>query len=80
MIEKVNKFHLDRNGVDLIVDDKIYVQVKPSLFFYGDSNPGLIRDRQKLIQQANRYGNHFFVMVYKSNTDEFDPHPYRVEE
>ena len=71
---------LDRKGVDLIVDDKFYIQVKPHFFFLGNNNLGLIRDRQKMINQAKTFGKRYFVVVYESNTDNFDPHPYRVEE
>ena len=34
----------------------------------------------QMINQAKAFGKRYFVVVYESNTDNFDPHPYRVGE
>lgn len=69
---------LDRDGIDIIVDDTIKIQVKSSNFFRGNYNQGLIQDRIKLINQSKKFGN-YYVMVYKAGEYElFDPTAYRV--
>lgn len=68
---------LDRDGIDIIVDDDIKIQVKPSFFFKGDYNEGLLNDRIKLLNQAKKFDK-YYVMVYKSlEYDTFDPKAYR---
>ena len=69
---------LDAQGVDLIVDDKILLQVKPDIFFKGNSNRGLLTDRIKLYNQSLHFDN-YYVMIYKSRCyDTFDHTAYRV--
>lgn len=89
IIERLNQKHkaekasaeLDAKGIDIIVDDEYYIQVKPSNFFCGDgrSNIQLLNDRLKLLQQQQQYGDKFFVVVYKSQEyDNYCPVAYRV--
>lgn len=71
---------LDANGVDLIVNNRYYVQVKPVTFFYGNSNQGLLQDRQKMLNQAKKLDKPLYVMVYKKEGLVVDPKPYRPEQ
>ena len=69
---------LDTQGIDLIVDDKMYIQVKPDRFFKGNYNQGLLNDRMKLYKQSLHFDN-YYVMVYKTRCyDVFDHTAYRV--
>lgn len=69
---------LDAQGIDLIVDDKMYIQVKPDRFFRGNSNRSLLVDRMKLYNQSLKYDD-YYVMVYKTRCyDTFDHTAYRV--
>lgn len=73
--------NLDAQGVDIVVDDNYYFQVKPSNFFIGNAkeNKQLLNDRMKLLYQSNKFGDRFFVVVYKSREyDNYCPTAYRV--
>ena len=66
---------LDTSGVDLIVNDRYYVQVKPISFFKGNNNRGLLIDRLKLLKQSDSLDKPLFIMIYDG--DSLDPKPYK---
>lgn len=72
---------LDRAGVDLIVDGKSFIQVKPDSFCKGYANQGLILDRLKIKKQQKKLNKRIWLMFYDSNEkSNFDPHPYKWED
>lgn len=90
IIDRLNQKHkavkadaqLDAAGVDIVVDDHYYFQVKPSNFFVGNAknNIQLLNDRIKLLIQSKKYGDKFYVVVYKSREyDNYCPTAYRVQ-
>ena len=56
------------------------MQVKPVTFFYGNSNQGLLQDRQKMLNQAKKLDKPLYVMVYKKEGLVVDPKPYKPEQ
>lgn len=72
---------LDTMGVDLIVNDKYYVQVKPNTFFKGNYNESLIADRLKLLKQEKMMNKPLYIMVYNRDDIELiDEKPYKLSQ
>lgn len=72
---------LDTMGVDLIVNNKYYVQVKPNTFFKGNYNESLIADRLKLLKQEKMMNKPLYIMVYNRDDIELiDEKPYKLSQ
>lgn len=72
---------LDTMGVDLIVNDKYYVQVKPNTFFKGNYNESLITDRLKLLKQEKMMDKPLYIMVYnREDIELIDEKPYKLSQ
>lgn len=68
----------DRMGIDLIVEDKCNIQVKPLSFFMGDYNQGLVRDRQCLLKYIKQMDKPLLIAMYDG--DYIIPHLYAVNQ